>query len=108
MNTLCKIKNVLKQINTFEQLLIDELALSLNEGLILCCLSEHSMRSGKIAEETGISTTRTSRILASLENKGLVIRSIDTIDKRKMIFELSDLGIVKHKAIKELNADFEI
>jgi DNA-binding MarR family transcriptional regulator len=110
MECLCKIKEVFKKINQFEQKINTEMGVTINEAMVLCCLTDKIMCSGEISTETGISTTRTSRVLLSLEQKGYVTRSFDDKDKRKMMFELATSGIEKQKEINgmEVDLDFKI
>jgi len=110
MECLCKIKEVFKKINQFEQKINTEMGVTINEAMVLCCLTDQIKCSGEISTETGISTTRTSRVLLSLEQKGYVTRSFDDKDKRKMMFELAASGIEKQKEINgmEVDLDFKI
>lgn len=108
MENLCKIKEIFKRIHQFEQKLNNELNVTINEAMVLCSLYEIIKCSGDISADTGISTSRTSRVLLSLEQKGYVIRSFSDTDKRKMMFELSLEGVEKKQEISniEFNLDF--
>lgn len=107
MECLCKIKEVFKKINQFEQKLNSEMGVTINEAMVTCCLTDKIMSSGEISLETGISTTRTSRVLLSLEQKGYVTRSFDDNDKRKMMFELTTAGFDKQKEINGMEVDLD-
>jgi DNA-binding MarR family transcriptional regulator len=99
MENLCKIKEVFKKIHQFEQKLNNDLNVTINEAMVLCSLYETIKCSGDIAADTGISTSRTSRVLLALEQKGYVTRSFNGTDKRKMMFELSAGGLEKKQEI---------
>ncbi|HAR63654.1 MAG: MarR family transcriptional regulator [Candidatus Margulisiibacteriota bacterium] len=106
MKPLCKLKSVFKAIYSCEQKLKQEVHLTINECLALCCVFNGERNAGEIAGEIGISPSRISRILGSLEKKELIIRLVDENDKRKMIFELSLSGKTKMDMIKNVNMDF--
>ncbi len=106
MENLCKIKDVFKKIHQFEQKLNNDINVTINEAMVLCCLYETIKCSGDIAVDTGISTSRTSRVLLALEHKGYVTRSFHGTDKRKMMFELSASGVEKKIEISRI--DFNI
>ena len=110
MECLCKIKEVFKKIHQFEQKLNNDLNVTINEAMVLCSLFETVKSSGVVSADTGISTSRTSRVLLSLEQKGYVTRSFGETDKRKMMFELTAEGIKKQKEINgiEVDLDFNI
>lgn len=105
MECLCKIKDVFKKIHQFEQKLNTEINVTINEAMVLCSLSDTKKCSGDISTDTGISTSRTSRVLVSLEQKGYITRSFDSIDKRKMMFELSKEGLSKQQLINTIEID---
>jgi MarR family transcriptional regulator, organic hydroperoxide resistance regulator len=66
--------------------------ISLDEAMLLCCLSQQDKCQGDIAENTGLSAVQASRLLSRLESKELVYRSIGASDRRQMIFSLSQQG----------------
>jgi DNA-binding MarR family transcriptional regulator len=107
MESLCKIKDLFKKIHQFEQKLNEEYNVTINEAMIICSLSEAKKSSGEIATDTGISPSRTSRVLHSLEIKGFVKRSFDNYDKRKMMFVLEESGQKKDSEIKCMDVDID-
>lgn len=107
MECLCKIKEVFKKIHQFEQKLNHDINVTINESMVLCSLYETIKCSGGISADTGISTSRTSRVLLSLEQKGYIIRSFGETDKRKMMFELSVEGLKKQQEIKNIEFDLD-
>ena len=107
MDSLCKIKDLFKKIHQFEQRLNEEHNITINEAMIICSLSEDKKSSGEIASDTGISPSRTSRVLQSLEKKGFIERSFGEDDKRKMMFVLLDSGKGKHTEIKCIKSEID-
>jgi len=101
MKKLCDLKEVVKEIYKFESELHKNFKLSINESLCLCTLSSGEMSSGDLAKEIGISVSRMSRILKSLEDKKLVMRNFSDTDKRKMIFTITDSGMSKILKLKK-------
>ena len=64
------------------------------EQFVLAFLSRHDGRviPGDISKEMGISSARIAAALNNLEAKGLVSRSIDPCDRRRILVELTDAG----------------
>ncbi len=108
MESLCKIKELFKKIHQFEQKLNEEYNVTINEAMIICSLSEAKKSSGEIAADTGISPSRTSRVLHSLELKGFVKRGFDDFDKRKMMFVLEESGKKKNSEIKCMGVNIDL
>ena len=79
----------LKKLNQDFQ---EQAGISLDEAIVLCCLSHHCKCQGDVADETGLTITQASRVLSRLENKSLIHRSIGNTDKRKMIFTITSNG----------------
>ena len=63
------------------------------EALALIFLAQKNVTSPTaLAQEMGISSARVAVLLTSLENKGLVVRSIHPNDRRKITLTLSETG----------------
>ncbi len=93
MNTLCKIREVSRAIAEFEQRFEQEYNLSINEGVLLCCLARHGeLSSGEIAEVLRLTCSNTSKVIRSVERKGFVTRKLGEDDKRQMYFSLTLKG----------------
>lgn len=93
MKTLCKIRSLCRAITAFEKEMERVCHLSLNEGMLLCILSnEKLMTSGEIAEALDLTPSNTSKIIRSLEQKGFLHRDLGNQDKRQMYFSLTDAG----------------
>ena len=81
MESFCKIRDVYRAITEFEARFEKRYGLGLNEGSLLCALSDcPKLSSGDIAR------------IRSAEKKGLIQRSLGDDDKRQMYFSLSPEG----------------
>ena len=67
------------------------------EQFVLAFLSRHDGRviPGDISKEMGISSARIAAALNNLEAKGLISRSIDPCDRRRILVELTEEGRAK-------------
>ncbi|MDR0660103.1 MAG: MarR family transcriptional regulator [Prevotellaceae bacterium] len=93
MNTLCKIRDIYRSIADFELRFEKKYNLCLNEGMLLCSLSEvKQLSSGEIAELLGLTPSNASKVIKSAENKGLIKRTLGDKDKRQMYFSLTGEG----------------
>ena len=68
--------------------------MSLNEAIILCTLKDSvkSMTATSLSKQTDLSPSHTSKMLRILEEKGLIIRTLGSEDRRQMYFHLSSEG----------------
>lgn len=93
MDTLCKIRDIHRAILEYESQLEKMYGLCLNEGMLLCSLSrEERLTSGEIAELLGLTLSNTSKVIRSVEEKGLIRRIMGEKDKRQMYFSLTTEG----------------
>lgn len=93
MESICQIKNIYKALYSFEKEFARKFAMTINEAMLLCCMKDGQPHSAyEIAEFIGLSNSRVSKIIMSVEEKGWIMREIGTEDKRKMIFSLSKEG----------------
>lgn len=101
METLCKIRELQRSIAAFEANLISRFGISLNEGMLLCVISESKepLSSGLIAETLGLTASNASKVIASVERKGLIERHLGSSDKRQMYFKLTGAGHGKLRAV---------
>lgn len=88
----CEIRQTLRRLQELEARLKKSHQMSLDEAIVLCCLSQRCDCQGNIAGQTGLTATQASRVLARLEEKHLIERSIGQTDKRQMVFSLSSKG----------------
>lgn len=105
MEPLCTIRDILRTISDFELKFQAKYNVGLNEGMLLCSLSKlKEASSGQIAEMLGLTTSNTSKVIASAEKKKLIKRSIGTEDKRQMYFSLTQGG---KECLKNIKCDSE-
>lgn len=93
MESICQIKDIYKALYSFEKEFVKMFSMTINEAMLLCCMKDNQPHSAyEIAEFIGLSNSRVSKIIMSVEEKGWITREIGTEDKRKMIFSLSKEG----------------
>ena len=97
---LCKIRDVYRAISEFEIDFQKKFDLCLNEGMLLCSLNENRYSSSQIAETLGLTNSNTSKVIKSVENKGLIKRMLGKEDKRQMYFVITHAGKQKLESIK--------
>lgn len=100
VKTLCQIRDIYRAIAEFEIDFQHNFDMCLNEGMLLCSLNINKYSSSEIAEVLGLSNSNTSKVIKSVEKKGLVKRMVGKDDKRQMYFVLTDTGRKKLEAIK--------
>ena len=100
MVDLCKIKELLVEIHQLEKRLRNQFQMSLNESLAMCCLSKRSYAPGDLARELELSSSRISRVLNNLEDKGYVTRALAHGDRRMLELEITDEGRDKLDQLK--------
>ena len=102
MEKLCKIRDIQRAVNQFEQGFEKTYGICLNEGMALCSLLKAgSLSSGEIGELLGLTSSNNSKVIGSGEKKGLVERGIGTKDKRQMYFALTDKAKEKLEDIRK-------
>lgn len=93
MEILCKMREIYRAIGEVEEQIDKLYGISLNEGMLLCCLRKTtSMCASDIAQQLGLTMSNTSKVIRSVEEKGFVVRDLNKEDKRKMFFTLTDSG----------------
>lgn len=103
METLCKIREINRAVAAFEAEMEKNYNLCLNEGMLLCSLSKtDKLTSGEIADALELTTSNTSKVIKSVENKNLIKRVIGNADKRQMYFSLTPKG---KKALSMINCN---
>lgn len=84
-----------------------EHGLSQASGFVLLYIDEENgTPSTTIAPLMGVRTTSLSRLLKSMEKKGLILRKPDSNDKRSIKIHLTDLGREKRKISKKVVKGF--
>ena len=87
-------RDVFRALTDFESSFEKIYRLSLNEAIILCTLkcSAEKITATDLSKQTDLSPSHTSKMLRILEEKGLIIRSLGSKDRRQMYFQLSPVG----------------
>ena len=106
MDELCKIKNAITLLYEFEKKLKKQTGLTLNEAFCLCNLSSEDKNPSMLSKEIGISISRISRVLNSLEKKGLIRRKISSQNKREITVNITESGSKKYSEIKKKQIKF--
>jgi len=103
----CKIRDIHIAIMEFEKNMIEHHGISLNEGMLLCSLKETKfLSSTELSEILKLTTSNTSKILRSVENKNLINRHTGKTDKRSMLFSLTSEGLNKLREIQTSQVAF--
>ncbi|MDR1876630.1 MAG: MarR family transcriptional regulator [Flavobacteriaceae bacterium] len=103
MESICEIKEVYKALYLFEKNFQDKNEITINEALVLCCLKYGETKTAnEISGFIGLSNSRASRIINTVEKKNFIIRSMGAKDKRQMLFSLTEEG---KRKIEEMKAN---
>ena len=103
---LCKIHEINKALDEYEASISKLYGVSLHEGMLLCCLKRNgTLSSSKIAEYMELTPSNASKVIKTAENKRLIIRTLNTVDKRVMLFSITDVGETK---VKDITSDTDI
>lgn len=94
-------RELFKALSELENKLIEQHGVSLNEAMALCCIDGDTLTASVISGHTGLSASHVSKVIRSVEEKGLVMRSLGDKDKRQMYFTLSEKGRACLKNLKE-------
>ncbi|MDR2948823.1 MAG: winged helix DNA-binding protein [Bacteroidales bacterium] len=106
MEEICKLKDIYKSLYNFEKEFAEKNGITINEGMVLCCMKDGKPKSAnELCGFVGLSNSRVSRIINTVETKGYIIREMGAVDKRQMIFTLTEAGSQKIKEMmkQELN-----
>ncbi len=93
-------REIYRAIKDFETRFQQVHNLSLNEGMLLCNLNGRNHTSSEIADILDLSASNTSKVIKSVEDKGLIERSLGKDDKRQMHFSLTPEGRKRLKNIQ--------
>ena len=107
METICKLKDIYKALYQFEKDFANSNGITINEGMILCCLKNDELKTAnELCDFVGLSNSRVSRVINTVEKKGYIKRQMGESDKRQMIFSLTNAG--KEKVAEMLSADIHL
>ena len=80
--------------------------MSFSWGFILLNVEKEGTPSTSLGPKMGMEPTSLSRTLKNMEEKGLIYRESDKIDKRKSLVFLTDDGVEKRKIAKQVVLEF--
>lgn len=107
MENLCRIRNIQRAVAGFEAQFEKKYGICLNEGMALCSLHKAgSLSSGELGELLGLTSSNTSKVIKSIESKGLIERILGMKDKRQMYFSLTPRGKQLILSVKCEEIDF--
>ncbi len=106
MENICRLRRIFSTVYRLERDIKKKFGITANEIMVLCLLNAIKLSAGELSKEMGISESRMSKIIDSLEKKGYILREINKDDKRKMIFSITDKG--KEKVREFAESDIEV
>lgn len=89
---ICVMRELMMALSDFENKLMDEHGVTLNEAMVLCALGDECVTASVISERTGLRPSHTSKVIGSLEGRGCLLRELGKQDKRQMYLSLTDEG----------------
>jgi MarR family transcriptional regulator, organic hydroperoxide resistance regulator len=84
----------------------NEYGLTVSIGFILLNVDKEGTPSTQLGPKMGMEPTSLSRTLKTMEDKGLIRRESDSVDKRKVLIFLTQEGIDKRRIAKHFVVDF--
>lgn len=80
--------------------------LTMSMGFILLIIDKDGTPSTQLGPRMGMEPTSLSRTLKTMEEKGLIYRQTDEIDKRKVLIFLTDKGLEKRTIARDVIINF--
>lgn len=80
--------------------------MTMSIGFILMSIDKEGTPSTQLGPKMGMEPTSLSRTLKTMEERGLIFRQEDDIDKRKVLIFLTEEGIAKRKMVKNVVLGF--
>lgn len=100
------IRNNWFKISRYYNQLAAKYDMSFSWGFILLNVPKEGMPSTSLGPKMGMEPTSLSRTLKNMEERGLIIRKADEIDKRKSIVFLTDEGVDIRKQVRDVVLEF--
>ena len=75
-------------------------------GYVMINIKKEGTAVSQIANLLGVRSTSLSRVLSSMEKQGFIYRKADPVDKRSVKVYLTELGLEKRTAAKQIVKDF--
>ena len=98
-------RDLYRSLALLETRLSETYGLSLNEAMVLCSIGEETVMAGVVVERTGLTASHASKMIRSVEEKGLLVRTLGEKDKRQMYFTLTDKAKACLEDIKQQGVD---
>ena len=93
MDKLCRIRDLQRAVMRFEADFEAHYGISLHEGMTLCTLSQcEKMCPGELGEALGLTPSNMSKVLRSVESKGLAVREMCCKDRRQFFYSATPQG----------------
>ncbi|MCF0203448.1 MAG: winged helix DNA-binding protein [Bacteroidaceae bacterium] len=86
---ICQMRELCKAISELEDSLVDIYGITLNEAMVMCCIGSENIAAGDISQAIGMKSSHLSKVLRSIEEKGLITRAFGDKDKRQIYFSLT-------------------
>jgi DNA-binding MarR family transcriptional regulator len=102
---ICKMRELTQALSLLEDQLMNASDISLYEAFVLCCVGNGQTTPSEIAQQIGLRAPHTSKIIAALEKKKLLKRTIAKEDKRQYRISLSDTGKQRLALLQSLELD---
>ncbi len=83
-----------------------EYDMTISSGFILLNVDKEGTPSTQLGPKMGMEPTSLSRTLKAMEEKGLIYRKSDDIDKRKVLIFLTDEGVEKRRLARDFVLNF--
>jgi len=107
MDDICLIKEIYRLLYQFEKDFFETHKISINDAMVLCCLKNGEEKSaGEICDFVGLSNSRVSKVLCTVEEMGYIQRRLGSTDKRQMFFMLTEKGKQKVLVMKGQSLHF--
>ncbi|MCX8029703.1 MAG: MarR family transcriptional regulator [Brevinematales bacterium] len=106
MENICRLRRIFSTVYRLERNIKKRFGITANEIMVLCLLNVVKLSAGELSKEMGISESRMSKIIDTLEKNGFIIREVGKDDKRKMLFSITEKGRKKVREFAE--SDFEV
>lgn len=83
-----------------------EHGMTISSGFILLNVDKEGTPSTQLGPKMGMEPTSLSRTLKTMEEKGLIYRKSDDVDKRKVLIFLTDEGVGKRRMARDFVLNF--
>ncbi len=80
--------------------------LTMSIGFILLIIDKEGTPSTQLGPRMGMEPTSLSRTLKTMEDRGMIYREIDKVDKRKVLIYLTDEGVEMRREVKSVVIGF--